>query len=431
VKRREFNAGLLAAAAFPLRRSAAQPLPHVNGKRLNYHLTELSAYGRNAEGGVSRVAYSDADRQAREYVIGLMGAAKLQVGLDAAANLIGRRRGYEPELPPLVIGSHIDSVPHGGNYDGDVGSMSAIEVAQVLAESNMPLRHTLEVIIFSNEEGGTIGSHALAGEITEQQLALKTNSGKTIAEGMKFLGGNPKQLASVRRNKGAIAACLELHIEQGGILDSEHINIGVVEGIVGISQWEVTIDGFANHAGTTPMNQRRDALLAAAKFIVAVNQIVTSIQGRQVGTVGKIAAFPNAYNVIAGKVVLGLELRDLDSSKINSMFEKIRAESDRIAAETKTTFGFVKVTTIEPALTDKGIRQLIEETAKDRGLTTKTMPSGAGHDAQEMSRLGPIGMIFIPSVGGISHSPKEFSRPEDIENGANVLLHTLLKLDRL
>jgi N-carbamoyl-L-amino-acid hydrolase len=429
MKRREFNFGLMAAAALPFGSIPSQPLPRVNGKRLNYHLTELSAYGKNPQGGVSRVAYSDADKQAREYAIGLMGAAKLQVSIDAAANLIGRRRGLEPNLPPLVIGSHIDSVPEGGNYDGDVGSLSAIEVAQTLAESGIPLRHPLEVIVFSNEEGGTIGSHALSGEFTAQQLSLKSNSGKTIAEGIKFLGGNPQELSSARRKKGDIAAYLELHIEQGGILDAEHINIGVVEGIVGITQWDVTIEGFANHAGTTPMNQRRDALLAAAKFIEAVNQTVTSIQGRQVGTVGKIQAIPGAYNVIPGKVVLGLELRDLDSSKIKSMFEKIQTEASRIAAATGTKFDYVMVNSIEPALTDKAIRQMIEQTAKDRGLTTKSMPSGAGHDAQEISRLGPVGMIFIPSVGGISHSPKEFSRPEDIENGANVLLHTLLRLD--
>lgn len=407
------------------------PLPRVNGKRLVYHLNALAEYGKNPQGGVSRVAYSDADRAAREYVIGLMGAAKLTVSIDAAANLIGRRPGIEPKLPPLVIGSHIDSVPEGGNYDGDVGSMAAIETAQALSESNYPLIHPLEVIIFSNEEGGTIGSHALAGELTEKQLSQRTNSGKTIAEGIRFLGGNPEHLGAVRRKRGDIAAYLELHIEQGGLLEAQHANIGVVEGIVGISQWDVTIEGFANHAGTTPMNQRKDALLAAAKFIESVNQVVTGSQGRQVGTVGKIQAFPGAYNVIPGKVVLGLELRDLEASKIQTMFERIRTESERIAASTGTRFDFAQVNSIVPALTDKRIRQLIEDTAKEWGLSTKSMPSGAGHDAQEMARLGPAGMIFIPSVGGISHSPKEYSRSEDIENGANILLHTLMKQDRV
>jgi N-carbamoyl-L-amino-acid hydrolase len=258
-----------------------------------------------------------------------------------------------------------------------------------------------------------------------------TNSGKTIRDGMKFIGGDPDRLASIRRKRGDIHAYLELHIEQGGILATEKINIGVVEGIVGISQWEVKIEGFANHAGTTPMNQRRDAMLAAAKFIEAVNRIVTSVPGRQVGTVGKLQAWPGAYNVIPGKVILGLELRDLDAAKVQMIYQKLRDEAGEIGKSTGTSFEFTETNTIVPAPTDERIRKLIDETAKDLGFTTRWMPSGAGHDAQEVARLGPVGMIFVPSIDGISHSPKEFSRPNDIANGANVLLHTLLKLDQI
>jgi N-carbamoyl-L-amino-acid hydrolase len=390
----------------------------------------LASFGKNAQGGVSRVAYSEADRQGREYVMGLMRAAKLDVSIDAAANLIGRRTGKNQNLPPLLFGSHIDSVPEGGNYDGVVGSLGAIEVAQTLAESNVTTEHPLEVIIFQNEEGGLIGSRAIDGELTEQELELVSRSGKTIREGISFLGGDPTKLAGVRRKRGDIAAYLELHIEQGGTLDTEKIKIGIVEGIVGINWWDVTIEGFANHAGTTRMDQRQDALLAAARFIEAVNRIVTSEPGRQVGTVGRIQALPGAPNVIPGKVVLSLELRDLDAAKINSLYQKILAESQKISAATKTKFDFKEINVNIPAPTDERIRGLIAESAKELGLTTRTLPSGAGHDAQDMARLGPVGMIFVPSVGGISHSPKEFSTPEDIANGANVLLHTLLKLDR-
>ena len=235
----------------------------------------------------------------------------------------------------------------------------------------------------------------------------------------------------MRRERGSIAAYLELHIEQGGILDTEKINIGIVEGIVGINWWDVQIEGFANHAGTTPMNQRQDALLAAARFIEAVNRIVTSMPGRHVGTVGRIQALPGAPNVIPGKVVLSLELRDLDASKIKSLYDKIRAQADQIAQSSKTRFDFKEINVNVPAPTDARIRSLINDSAKELGLTTRLMPSGAGHDAQDMARLAPVGMIFVPSVAGISHSPREFSRPEDIANGANVLLHTLVKLDRL
>jgi beta-ureidopropionase / N-carbamoyl-L-amino-acid hydrolase len=431
MNRREFNLNLLCAAsaiARPLSQSTSQL--RVNGQRVNDHLRELSEFGKNPQGGVSRVAYSDADLKGREYVMKLMREAQLDVGVDVAGNIVGRRAGSDPNLKPLIIGSHIDSVPEGGNYDGDVGSMGAIEVAQTLAENNIALRHPLEVIIFQNEEGGTIGSHAIAVGLTEKELNLVTNSKKTIREGIKFIGGDPEKLATAVRKPGEIAAYLELHIEQGGILHSEKINIGVVEGIVGINWWDVTIEGFANHAGTTPMKGRRDALLAAAKYIEAVNRVVTSVPGRQVGTVGKIQASPGAYNVIPGKVTTSLGLRDLDAAKTKMLFERIRIEVQQIEKATGTKFEFKQTNSTPPAPTDVRVRRVIDEAARQLGFTTKFMPSGAGHDAQEMEHLGPVGMIFIPSVDGISHSPREFSRPEDVTNGTNVLLHTLLKLNR-
>ena len=405
--------------------------PKVNGARIVAHLNALSEFGKNPQGGVSRLAYSEADLRGRQYVMGLMREAKLEVSIDSAGNIIGRRWGGEPGLATLLIGSHIDSVPEGGNYDGDVGSLGAIEVAQTLAENDLTLRHPLQVIIFQNEEGGTIGSHAIGGELSEKQLNLVTNSGKRIRDGIRIIGGDPDKLGTARRGRGDVAAYLELHIEQGGILYSEKIDIGVVEGIVGIKQWEVTVEGFANHAGTTPMNQRRDAMLAAARFIDAVNRVVMSVPGRQVGTVGKLQAQPGAYNVIPGRVVLGLELRDLDEKKIDQLFEKISAETGQIARATGTTFGFAQTNSITPAPTDERLRRIIGETAKELGFTTKVMPSGAGHDAQEIARIAPVGMIFIPSVDGISHSPREYSRPDDIGNGAAVLLHSLLKLDKI
>lgn len=432
ISRRHFNYGLLVSlGVLPFRSFLAQSTLRVNGKRIMDHILALAEFGKNPQGGASRVAYSDADKQGREYVLGLMRAAKLDVAIDAAGNMIGRRAGSAGGLAPLLIGSHVDTVPEGGNYDGVVGSMGAIEVAHTLAENNVAMRHPLEVVIFQNEEGGLIGSRAMDGELTEKELDLVSRSGKTIREGIKFIGGDPSKLADVRRKKGDIAGYLELHIEQGGTLDTEKINIGVVEGIVGINWWDVTIEGFANHAGTTAMNNRQDALLAAAKFIEAVNRIVTSVPGRQVGTVGRINALPGAPNVIPGKVVLSLELRDLDAAKINMLFEKIKAEAEKIAAGSKTKFDFKEINVNIPAPTDPRFRSLISEAARELGLTTKLLPSGAGHDAQDMARLGPVGMIFVPSVAGISHSPREFSHPEDITNGANVLLHTLLKLDKV
>ena len=430
MNRRDFNLSLLAAVpALTLRFPQSSLSLRVDGSRLNSHLTELAKFGKTPEGGTNRVAYSDIDQQARQYAMQLMRDAKLEVGVDAAGNIIGRRAGSDAALKPLMIGSHIDSVPQGGSYDGQVGSMSAIEVAQSLAENNVRLKHPLEVIIFQNEEGGTIGSAAISRGLSEKDLNIVTNSKKTIREGIEFIGGDPDRLASIVRKKGDLAGYLELHIEQGGVLYNEKIDIGVVEGIVGINWWEVTIEGFANHAGTTPMNQRHDALLAAAKYIEAVNRVVTSIPGRQVGTVGKIQSFPGAFNVIPGKVATSLELRDLDSTKVETLFEKTMVEVRRIETETGTKFDFKQVNGSKPALTDTRFRQTIDESAKQLGLTTKALPSGAGHDAQEIADICPVGMIFVPSRDGISHSPREFSKPEDIANGANVLLQSLLRLD--
>jgi beta-ureidopropionase / N-carbamoyl-L-amino-acid hydrolase len=401
-----------------------------NGARINQHLKALSEFGKNPQGGVSRLAYSDADRQGREYAMRLMREAGLDVSIDLAGNIVGSRTGSDPSLKPLVIGSHIDSVPEGGNYDGDVGSLSAIEVAQRLEETHTRLRHPLQVIIFQNEEGGTVGSKAITTGLDDKLLNLKAQSGKTIREGTTIVGGDPNQLAAARRAPGSIAGYFELHIEQGGTLEQQKINIGVVEGIVGILHSDVTIEGFSNHAGTTPMDQRRDTLLSAARFIEKVNQVVTSIPGRQVGTVGWIRVQPGAYNVIPGKTVLGLELRDLDAGKVETMFNRLRDEAKRIGAMNNTSFSFSDPIVTHAALTNQDFQKLIDATAKELGFSTRVMPSGAGHDAQEMAVIGPVGMIFIPSIGGISHSPKEFSTPADIENGANVLLQTVVRFDR-
>ena len=408
---------------------AGTPEPGVNSGRLTEHLQALAEYGKNPQGGVSRIAYSDADRAGREYVLGLMRNAGLTTSTDAAGNLVGTRTGTEPGLKPIVIGSHIDSVPEGGNYDGDVGSLAAIEIAQTLNERKIQLHHTLQVIVFVDEEGAMLGSTAMGHGVDAARLNSVSQSGKTVRDGVKFLGGDPDRIDPVRRNPHSIEAYLELHIEQGGVLEREHLPIGIVEGIVGILDCEVTIEGFANHAGTTPMNQRRDAMLAAARFTDALNRIITAKPGAQVGTVGWIRAQPGAYNVVPGKVVLGLEIRDLDAAKIEDLYAQIRKESEAIAKQTGTTFLLEAHAPSEPALTDSHLQLIIAKSAERLGLAAKLMPSGAGHDAQEMAALGPIGMIFIPSIGGISHSPKEFSRPSDIENGANVLFETLRNVD--
>src|SRR5688572_18593918 len=397
--------------------AAAQDL-RANADRLQQRIAELSRFGANPEGGVSRVAFSDADIAGRGYIRKLMQDAGLDVRIDTAGNIIGRREGSDPKRPAIMTGSHIDSVPGGGNYDGDVGVLGAIEVAQVLRERGITLRHSLEIVSFTDEEGGLIGSLAMIGKLDAAALDVVSHSGKTIREGIRAVGGDPERLAQARRKPGDLEAFIELHIEQGAILHESKIDIGVVEGIVGIHWWDVTVSGVPNHAGTTPMNRRTDALLSASEFVLAVNRVATSLPGRHVATVGRIRAEPGAPNVIPGKVLLSLEIRDLAAEKIQQVYRAIRAEAEKIATARKTPITFTELQVAsEPAPTDERVRRTIAQAATSLGLSHKVMPSGAGHDAQDMTHIAPTGMIFVPSVGGISHSPTDYTAPDDMANG--------------
>ncbi|MGQ0641069.1 MAG: Zn-dependent hydrolase [Gemmatimonadaceae bacterium] len=413
--------------ASPWRRAA----PNINGERLNLHLRELAEFGKNPQGGVSRVGYTDADKQGREFAMRRMREAGLDVRIDMAGNIIGRVAGSDARLKPILFGSHIDSVPEGGNYDGTLGSLSAIEAIHTMREQKIGSRHPLEVVIFQFEEGGLYGSRGMIGTLAERDLSLVNWSGKSVKDGIAFIGGNSERLPEAKRSSGDISVYMELHIEQGGTLEQRSLQVGIVQGIVGVYRWSVTVEGFANHAGTTAMPDRKDALLATARFIDAVNRVVRSVPGRHVGTVGKIEVWPNTPNVIPGKVVVSLELRDLEASKVTTLYETIRRDAEGIAQATGTTFRFDAISANAPALTDARVRRVIGETAGARSLTSVELPSGAGHDAQSMASIAPMGMIFVPSVGGISHSPKEYTHPADCVRGGNMLLNAILRLDQV
>jgi N-carbamoyl-L-amino-acid hydrolase len=401
----------------------------VDSERLNGAIQRLGEFGALPGGGVSRPAFTEADREARSWTLEWMAQAGLEASIDAAGNLVGRREGACSELPPLMIGSHIDSVPQGGIYDGPVGSLAAIEVARRLHEEGARLNHPLEVLVFSNEEAGKTGSRAMAGEVNPAELALPSASAATLREGLAFIGGDPDRLDEVVRRPGDVAGYLELHIEQGGVLEAEQIPIGVVEGIVGIRRWNVRVEGMANHAGTTPMPSRRDALVAAARLVDAVYGITTGRPGAAVATVGRIEAVPGAPNVIPGEVRFTVEIRDLDMATIDELHEQFRAASDEIGAETGTAFSWQPFYLSRSALMTDDLELAVESAAHGLGLATRRMPSGAGHDAQSVARFAPAGMIFVPSRGGISHSPDEYTSPQQIGQGADVLLQALLTLD--
>jgi N-carbamoyl-L-amino-acid hydrolase len=434
MKRRTFLGHAGALASMPLVMPylshtfpAAAPL-RVNGARLNEWLTKFDSIGRTPT-GINRVAYSEADLAGRAFTQQLLRDAGLTPRIDTAGNIYARLEGTDRTLAPILIGSHIDSVTDGGNFDGPVGSFGAIEVARTLRETNTRLRHPLDVVIWQNEEGGTTGSKTAIGEMNDVELAKVARSGKTIRDGIGIIGGDVSRLAESVKKPGDFACYIELHIEQGGLLEKAGKQIGVVQGIVGLRWFEVTITGFANHAGATPMDQRQDAMLAAARFTVAVNDAVRAEPGRQVATVGRMVVSPNTTNVIPGQVVMTVDLRDLDQQKIEHFTEVFERLARDIGAATKTTFAFKRLTDSRPAISDPQVMSWIESSATALGLSSQRMPSGAGHDAQELAHIAPMAMIFIPSVGGISHSPKEFSRAADIANGADVLLNAVMAAD--
>ncbi len=429
--RRTFVVQLATATAAPFLRvqPSATPL-RADGARVNAALASFDAIGR-MPGGINRVAYSDADLAGRAFALDLIRGSGLTPRVDAAGNIVARLDGAEPTLPPIVIGSHIDSVTDGGNFDGPVGSFGAIEVARSLKAERVTLRHPLEAVIWQNEEGGTIGSKLATGALEGAGLDAVARSGTTIREGVVRVGGSVERLGDAVRGKGSVHCYLELHIEQGGTLERTSRQIGTVTGIVGLRWLDVAIDGFANHAGTTPMDQRQDALLAAAKFTVAVNDTIRSAPGRQVATVGRMVASPNTRNVIPGRVELTVDLRDLEPAALDRFEAQIRQAAADIAKATGTTFAVTNAVSSEPAMSDDRLMEAIDRSTASLGLTGSRLPSGAGHDAQEMAQVAPMAMIFVPSVGGISHSPREFTRAQDVANGVDVLLNAVVAADRL
>jgi N-carbamoyl-L-amino-acid hydrolase len=443
ISRRAFLRGLSAAsiAAAASGRVRGQPAAvtaaHIDARKLRARIEALSVFGRPAGGafadGVSRVAYSDADVDGRRYVMAQMTAAGLRPRIDPAGNIFARRPGTDGRLAPILFGSHIDSVPSGGNFDGDLGSLSALAAIEALDAGRVATRHPLEMVIWAHEEGFAFGrglacSRIAAGDFQQSDLD-EMWQGLRRSDAIRRIGGDPNRIAEARRPKGSHHCYLELHIEQGGTLERAGVPIGVVEGIVAIDKYDAIVTGFANHAGTTPIADRHDALLAAAHLTVAVREAVTRVPGRQVGTVGHIEVTPNSPNVIPGLARMSIELRDLSTHTLASMMDDIRARARDIAANTQTTIDITRTMQAAPASATPAVQEAIERAAQLLGLATSRLPSGAGHDAQMMALLGPMGMIFVPSMGGISHSPRELTHWDDCARGADVLLRTILEMD--
>lgn len=409
------------------------PPPTINAARLNRSLEELGRIGESPQ-GMQRLAYSPEDVAGRQYVMGLMGRAGLETRIDRAGNIIGRKEGSAPGLPAIAMGSHTDTVPNGGKYDGALGVLAAIECAQTLADSGHSLRHPVEVLVFTNEEGTRyhrwlLGSRAMAGLLEPADLNAVDDEGVPLSARLADIGGDLMRIGEAQRGPDEMAAYLELHIEQGPTLHQSGTSIGVVTGITGRTVLEVQIMGTANHAGTTPMAGRHDALVSASKLVLAAQRLATDLEICRVATVGSIQAQPNAVNVVPGAVRLGVEFRDLDMASLAAAEGVIRDEAGLVAAADGVTVEVRRQESTNAVPINTGMQALVQEAAQRGGLTWERLPSGAGHDAQAMAAITQAAMIFVPSLAGISHSPQEYTKPTDCANGARVLLNLLLLAD--
>jgi len=403
----------------------------VNGDRLNRSLDQLAEIGKLPNGGVSRVAFTVEDLLARQLVQSWMVEAGMTVRTDAAGNIIGTYAGTKAGAGALATGSHIDTVPVAGRYDGVLGVLAGIEMVRVLQEAKQRLKHPIEVIVFTDEESSVLGCKAMAGTMLDDPERCRRNDGTTIQTCLEKIGGNWSNLATAKRAPGEIVAFVELHVEQGGVLEHRGDAIGVVKGIVGQYRFAVTVLGRPNHAGTTPMDMRKDALVAAAQIVLAVNRLGVETPGEQVATVGYLTVSPNATNVVPAKVDLKIDLRDLSQSHLESLIEAMEQEFAAIAQATGTEITMTPVLHVLPTLSKPDIMDTIVQVCQSLDLSYSYLPSRAGHDAQEIGRFTDMGMIFVPSFAGISHSEEEYTSPEQCTQGANVLLQTFLKLDQV
>jgi N-carbamoyl-L-amino-acid hydrolase len=402
---------------------------NVNKQRLLQRLDQLAQVGALDGGGVSRLALTDSDKQARDLTVSWMKELGMSVQIDRVGNIIGLRP-VDEDISPVLLGSHIDTVTVAGRYDGSYGVMAALEVIHTLNDHDTKTHRPLGVAAFTNEEGvrfnrGMLGSSVYTGDLSvPEAYAIPGIDGSNFGDELKRVGyAGAMEPGSIRP-----FAFLELHIEQGPLLDQMNIPVGIVDAVTGITWLEVTVKGAANHAGTTPTDLRRDAGLATAKMIEAMRKIATTIGGEQRATCGMIAFEPNAINVIPGKAIFTVDLRNSDGEALLKAEEQFINYAKIVEKSEDVTISIRDLEHVLPVKFDPIVVEAIKAATDELGISTQSMVSGAGHDAQLIAGMCPTAMIFVPSCAGISHNPDEYSSPEDLETGANVLLHTALRL---
>jgi N-carbamoyl-L-amino-acid hydrolase len=398
-------------------------------QRLLDALDELAGIGAIEGGGCARLALTDDDRIGRDLVVGWMKALGLDVRIDAIGNVIGLRAGRE-NLPPVMTGSHIDTVRTGGRYDGNYGVLAGLEVVRALNDANVTTRRPIAVAFFTNEEGARfqpdmLGSLVYAGGLgLNEAYAAADKDGRSVGDELRRIG----YLGSARPGALRPHAFVELHIEQGPILDEEKVQIGVVESVQGISWTEYTVTGVSNHAGTTPMRLRRDAGYLAAAVNVFARELAWEMGGHQVATVGSLSLRPNLINVVPNHATFTVDLRNTDEAKLKEAEARVAAHIADVATQERVAVVSEVLARFEPVIFDAALVDRVEHHAQALSLSTRRMPSGAGHDAQMMQRICPTAMIFVPSVAGLSHNVKEHTDAADLVAGAQVLLNLMVEL---
>jgi N-carbamoyl-L-amino-acid hydrolase len=397
--------------------------------RLRARLDALAEIGAFAPGGVARLALTDADRDGRDLVVAWMHELGLRVDVDGIGNIVGTWPPHRYE-PPVLMGSHIDSVATGGIYDGALGVLAGLEVIETIIASGIDTVHPLAVGVFTDEEGSRFPPDMLGSLVYVGGLPLETALETTAVDGavlrdelerIGYVGSSPCPAVPPR-------AFVELHVEQGPVLEAEGVGIGVVTGVQGISWTELTITGQSNHAGTTPMDHRRDAGHAAAAIAVGVRELAEEFGPPMVATVGRVELHPNLVNVVAARAVLAVDLRHTDDTVLIAAEDSLEALCNELRETEGVTIEARSLARFEPVQFDDAVVELVERIAQERGSTTKRMPSGAGHDAQMLARVCPAGMVFVPSAGGVSHNPAEHTDDDQLEAGADVLLQVMLEL---
>ncbi|WP_062513004.1 M20 family metallo-hydrolase [Halobacillus sp. KGW1] len=406
----------------------------INDTRYENHINTLAEIGKIGETGVCRLAHSKKDREAVDIVKGWMEEAGLETKIDTFGNLIGRKEGKNPDLPILMMGSHIDSQPYGGRYDGTAGALAAIEVVHTMKDKGMQAERTMEVVCFSDEEGsrfnkGVFGVRGLIGQLEEGELQRKDKKGVTRLEALREFGVEPDLSQSPVYKPGDIEAFLEMHIEQGPVLESKDKPIGIVSAISGPIWLTVTLEGFAGHAGSVPMNMRQDALLGAASIIKNFNALIQE-EGtpNTVGTVGSIENFPNSRNIISEKVSFTIDLRDIDVEARSNLEKKTHAIIETAATEYNLEFSVTEDTKSEPRYCADWIKDIMKEEDDKLGYDSPVLMSGPFHDALFMSYISDYGMIFVRCEKGISHNPLEFAEMDDLTKGVELLYQTASRI---